>query len=76
MDAVPITIDKQNNKVKISMIYPGKEKSDYWTRSISSFSGRLAAVSKRILLAISASPSIWWIAAIFIAERPLEETVS
>ncbi len=31
----------QKEPVKISMIYPGSEKSDYWRRSISSFSNRM-----------------------------------
>jgi len=38
-DAEPIL--SGNNQVKISVIYPGKQASDYWWRSISSFEARL-----------------------------------
>ncbi len=37
----PVETGKQERQVRIAMVYPGAEKSDYWTRSVSSFSARM-----------------------------------
>jgi autoinducer 2-binding protein LuxP len=39
-ESVPLKI-KQDRKVKISIVYPGQQVSDYWRRSVSSFKKRM-----------------------------------
>ncbi len=39
--AVPLANGIQGNSIRIAMVYPGNQKSDYWTRSVSSFSARM-----------------------------------
>ena len=50
-EAIPIKQGIQLRPVRISMIYPGNEKSDYWTRSVTSFSVRMEQldIQNRIL---------------------------
>lgn len=39
--AIPVDPERMRSPVKIAMIYPGSERSDYWERSVSSFSARM-----------------------------------
>ncbi|WP_420412520.1 substrate-binding domain-containing protein [Roseibium sp.] len=44
VSADAIKIDRALKPVKIAVIYPGKQASDYWRRSLSSFEARLAEI--------------------------------
>ena len=45
--APPVLKQSEDREILISVIYPGKQASDYWRRSVSSFEGRLKQASVR-----------------------------
>lgn len=46
-EAIPLIEGIQEKPIRIAMVYPGNEKSDYWTRSVASFAVRMEQLGIR-----------------------------